>query len=140
MLPKSAFLSVMACALMLAACQSGPQSAADRAATQEPMSPIAPPPVAPAPLAMQAPVMEAAYAGNAKMARMVAIPGYPMPPPTNTETYERPDDNPVKQAAKTPLSTFSIDVDTGSYSNVRRMLTTGVRPPADAVRAEEFIN
>ena len=39
-----------------------------------------------------------------------------------------------------PVSTFSIDVDTGSYSNVRRMIRQGVRPPADAVRAEEFIN
>ena len=39
-----------------------------------------------------------------------------------------------------PVSTFSIDVDTGSYSNVRRMLLAGQRPPADAVRAEEMIN
>ncbi len=39
-----------------------------------------------------------------------------------------------------PLSTFSIDVDTASYSNVRRFLTQGVRPPRDAVRVEELIN
>jgi len=39
-----------------------------------------------------------------------------------------------------PLSTFSVDVDSASYSNVRRMLTAGQRPPADAVRVEEMIN
>ncbi|KAF1721299.1 vWA domain-containing protein [Pseudoxanthomonas wuyuanensis] len=60
--------------------------------------------------------------------------------PANTEKYAAHDDNPVHRASEQPLSTFSIDVDTGSYSNVRRMLRQGVRPPADAVRAEEFIN
>ncbi|WP_454831497.1 vWA domain-containing protein [Pseudoxanthomonas wuyuanensis] len=60
--------------------------------------------------------------------------------PANTEKYASRDDNPVHRASEQPVSTFSIDVDTGSYSNVRRMLRQGVRPPADAVRAEEFIN
>jgi len=56
------------------------------------------------------------------------------------EKYATHDDNPVQRTAENPVSTFSIDVDTGSYSNVRRMLTAGQRPPADAVRAEEMIN
>ncbi len=56
------------------------------------------------------------------------------------EKYATHDDNPVQRTADNPVSTFSIDVDTGSYSNVRRMLTAGQRPPADAVRAEEMIN
>lgn len=60
--------------------------------------------------------------------------------PANTEKYAHNDDNPVHRTAEQPVSTFSIDVDTGSYSNVRRMLTQGERPPTDAVRAEEFIN
>ena len=60
--------------------------------------------------------------------------------PANTEKYAAHDDNPVHRASEQPVSTFSIDVDTGSYSNVRRMLREGVRPPADAVRAEEMIN
>jgi Ca-activated chloride channel family protein len=60
--------------------------------------------------------------------------------PANTERYAERSDNPVQRASEQPVSTFSIDVDTGSYSNVRRMLRQGVRPPADAVRAEEFIN
>ena len=62
------------------------------------------------------------------------------PPITNTEHYAARDDNPVQRASEQPVSTFSIDVDTGSYSNVRRMLNAGIRPPADAVRAEEFLN
>jgi Ca-activated chloride channel homolog len=58
----------------------------------------------------------------------------------NTEKYAEREDNPIQRASEQPVSTFSIDVDTGSYSNVRRMLRDGVRPPADAVRAEEMIN
>ncbi|MCD9046562.1 VWA domain-containing protein [Luteimonas sp. MHLX1A] len=57
-----------------------------------------------------------------------------------SERYAPRTDNPVQRTAEAPVSTFSVDVDTGSYSNVRRMLRQGVRPPADAVRAEEFIN
>jgi len=60
--------------------------------------------------------------------------------PANTEKYAERTDNPVQRAAEQPVSTFSIDVDTGSYANVRRMLNEGARPPSDAVRAEEFIN
>ncbi len=69
--------------------------------------------------------------------------GAPMPPqaqPANTEKYAERDDNPVRRTLDEPVSTFSVDVDTGSYSNVRRMLREGERPPANAVRAEEFIN
>ena len=43
-------------------------------------------------------------------------------------------------AAQDPLSTFSIDVDTASYANVRRFLTQGQLPPKDAVRIEELVN
>lgn len=50
------------------------------------------------------------------------------------------DSNPVKQAAVEPLSTFSIDVDTSSYSFVRRALMHNVLPPKDAVRVEEMVN
>ncbi|WP_342317294.1 VWA domain-containing protein [Lysobacter sp. FW306-1B-D06B] len=64
----------------------------------------------------------------------------PMAAPANTEKYAQRTDNPVQRAAEQPVSTFSIDVDTGSYANVRRMLNDGERPPSDAVRAEEFIN
>ncbi len=74
-------------------------------------------------------------------AALLAPPAaYPQAQPADTETYAERTDNPVHRTSEQPVSTFSIDVDTGSYSNVRRMLHEGRRPPADAVRAEEFIN
>jgi Ca-activated chloride channel homolog len=56
------------------------------------------------------------------------------------EEYERRTDNPFHFAVNEPLSTFSIDVDTASYTNVRRILKDGSLPPKDAVRVEEFVN
>ena len=61
-------------------------------------------------------------------------------PEFNTESYARIDENPWKSPDRDPLSTFSIDVDRASYSNVRRFITRGERPPIDAVRIEEMIN
>lgn len=58
----------------------------------------------------------------------------------NTEAYARIEDNAWNDARRTPLSTFSIDVDTASYANVRRMLAGGALPPKDAVRVEELLN
>lgn len=58
----------------------------------------------------------------------------------NREQYDRINDNPFLDAKNNALSTFSIDVDRASYGNVRRFLTQGVRPPADAVRIEELVN
>ncbi|MFO1416297.1 MAG: VWA domain-containing protein [Acinetobacter sp.] len=58
----------------------------------------------------------------------------------NTEKYQKNDVNPVHRVADQAVSTFSIDVDTGSYSNTRRFLNDGRLPPVDAVRAEEMIN
>ena len=55
-------------------------------------------------------------------------------PPANTEEYGQIAENQFSDAQQTPLSTFSIDVDTASYANVRRFLTQGQLPPADAVR------
>ncbi|EFC7610665.1 TPA: VWA domain-containing protein [Escherichia albertii] len=57
-----------------------------------------------------------------------------------TARYQQFDDNPVKQVAQNPLATFSLDVDTGSYANVRRFLNQGQLPPPDAVRVEEMVN
>jgi len=58
----------------------------------------------------------------------------------NTEAYAYQQDNAYQRVADHPLSTFSIDVDTAAYSNVRRFLHQGQRPPADAVRIEELVN
>jgi secreted protein with Ig-like and vWFA domain len=58
----------------------------------------------------------------------------------DTEAYAYRADNDFLAAKDNPLSTFSADVDTASYANVRRMLLDGKRPPADAVRIEELLN
>ncbi len=60
--------------------------------------------------------------------------------PLYREQYQRPEDHRVMRVADNPVSTFSIDVDTGAYSNMRRWLNQGQLPPEDAVRIEEFIN
>jgi len=61
-------------------------------------------------------------------------------PQWNTEEYDGIEENIFREALKNPLSTFSIDVDAASYSNVRRFINNGQRPPKDAVRIEELIN
>jgi len=58
----------------------------------------------------------------------------------NTEQYNYTAENEFHEALRTPLSTFSIDVDPASYANMRRFINSGTRPPADAVRIEEMIN
>lgn len=64
----------------------------------------------------------------------------PAPFQNNSERYYSPQTHGVQLTLSQPLSTFSIDVDTASYANVRRMLNAGQLPPASAVRVEEFIN
>ena len=61
-------------------------------------------------------------------------------PPFHTEGYDRIDDNPFLGVGQNPLSTFSIDVDTASYANVRRFVSQSMLPPKDAVRIEEMVN
>jgi Ca-activated chloride channel homolog len=58
----------------------------------------------------------------------------------NTESYDHISDNPFMEVVQNPLSTFSIDVDTASYSNMRRFLDTGRIPPKDSIRIEELVN
>ncbi len=60
--------------------------------------------------------------------------------PINRENYAHFDDHGIKRVAETPVSTFSIDVDTGAYANVRRMLNSGLLPVENAVRVEELVN
>lgn len=61
-------------------------------------------------------------------------------PNWNTESYNSISENIFHGALKNPLSTFSIDVDAASYSNMRRFIQNGQRPPKDAVRIEEMVN
>lgn len=91
----------------------------------------APPPAPPAP---STPLAFAAPSVAAPAADFAALPE------PNAERYADVPPNPVQRVAEQPVSTFSIDVDTGSYSNLRRMIGWGQRPPADAVRVEELLN
>jgi len=88
--------------------------------------------------AMQRMAASKGILANVYPTRPMAMP--PMPGDINRENYAHRDSNPVQLVSEQPVSTFGIDVDTGSYTNVRRMLSAGQLPPADAVRAEEFIN
>jgi Ca-activated chloride channel family protein len=113
-------------------------------ARQRKTLPIMPAPLpAPSPppaiqeMSMPAPAMPMV---SANAMRLFHSPLQPMPGDVNRENYTHRDSNPVQLASEQPVSTFSLDVDTGSYTNVRRMLNEGQLPPADAVRAEEFIN
>ncbi len=69
-------------------------------------------------------------------------PPLPLPPltPEDRERYAKLTENGVLLTREQPVSTFSIDVDTGGYANVRRFLNQGRLPPKDAVRTEELIN
>ena len=58
----------------------------------------------------------------------------------NTEAYDHIEENRFRRVEADPLSTFSIDVDTASYANVRRFITDGMLPPAGAIRIEELVN
>ena len=65
------------------------------------------------------------------------LPGYQT---AYREQYQKLASNPVQAVLEQPVSTFSIDVDTGGYANVRRFLNSGSLPPKDAVRLEELVN
>jgi len=65
---------------------------------------------------------------------------HPHPVPQNTESYTGISENGYRDPLQEPYSTFSIDVDNASYSNVRRFINLGQEVPADAVRIEEMIN
>jgi Ca-activated chloride channel family protein len=81
------------------------------------------------------------FAGAAESKSMVYSPGEDYQQPQwNTEEYDAIEENIFREALKNPLSTFSIDVDAASYSNIRRFINNGQRPPKDAVRIEELVN
>nr|WP_288358535.1 VWA domain-containing protein [uncultured Pseudomonas sp.] len=116
--------------LSLVACSAGQNPSQDSAAkpAQTVEAPRIAPAIAPAPMTTRM---------AAPAAREYA---YLPQPEASREQYQRLAANPVQSAAEAPVSTFSIDVDTGSYANVRRFLNEGRLPPAEAVRLEELVN
>jgi Ca-activated chloride channel homolog len=105
-------------------------------------APSTPPPPSPPPSPNVAPSPPVVVSGQAVSAAKRAAPGYSADYAVeqNRERYDGKGVASIKAVADEPVSTFSVDVDTGSYANVRRFLTQGQMPPADAVRTEELIN
>ncbi|HET7695149.1 MAG TPA: von Willebrand factor type A domain-containing protein [Vicinamibacterales bacterium] len=101
-------------------------------------APAAPPPPPAAPGAVSR--SEPRPGGRAGAGAGAVTGIYNFMPPPDTESYAAIEENKFRRPLDQPLSTFSIDVDTASYTNVRRFLNEGRLPPADAVRVEELIN
>ncbi len=131
--------SAIGIATILVACTEVAQEAeyetSTEATTTSPAAPAAPP--APAAPAMSVQEHRSSLYGPAPQASLMSQPAYW---DEGRESYPQFGDNPVKQVAEAPVSTFSIDVDTASYARMRRFLNDGVMPPADAVRTEELVN
>ncbi|MFJ2710499.1 von Willebrand factor type A domain-containing protein [Pseudomonas sp. NPDC087346] len=117
--------------------------------TSDPQSAAVPAPAQPQVLiqheALKADVaMAKRSAGAAPMASFAPMPAGESYPQgyraEQREQYQALADNPIHSVAETPVSTFSADVDTGAYANVRRLLNQGRLPPEGAVRLEEMVN
>jgi Ca-activated chloride channel family protein len=108
--------------------------------------PPPPPPMPSPPPSVQAADQSAIVAGARTRAAQesvarVGVSGYaPAPQPQNRERYEGEAVASIMAVAEEPVSTFAVDVDTGSYANVRRFLNQGGTPPRAAVRTEEMLN
>lgn len=102
---------------------------------------VAPMPSAPPPPPARKRAFDGRAIGPSRPQMLVKQP-HPLQqdPGSNTEAYDRIDENPFHRVTASPLSTFSVDVDTASYANTRRFLAGGTLPPKDAVRLEEMIN
>jgi Ca-activated chloride channel family protein len=130
---------VVAVLLVLAGC--GASSTPDNAAVPAPAQPEV--------LVQQEAVMADSSMAKRALYRMPNAGSAPMPlsesyPQSHRdeqrEQYQTLADNPIHSVAETPVSTFSADVDTGAYANVRRLLNQGRLPPEGAVRLEELVN
>ncbi len=139
-------LLIFVLAVGLAGCAANNTELASRDAAEAP--PPAPPPPPPPPLPAPPPPPSepsAVVVTGTRIARPMLNSVSPITivgaqAAENRERYEKIEPNPIHRVAEAPVSTFSIDVDTGSYSNVRRFLTQGQLPPSNAVRVEEMLN
>jgi Ca-activated chloride channel family protein len=124
-------LILAALALLASACVSKDNSNSGVVDVRAPQANAQPQGVSPSANASAGTAGKLGYEAKDLMARQEGAAG---------ESYAKIDENPFLDAARAPLSTFSIDVDTASYSNTRRFLSAGQLPPKDAVRIEELIN
>ncbi len=130
------------------------KSVADATVKTEPSRPIPKKRYRADKLAEAAPVITREMAVGGPMTNRFSMPGgvvagapvptpqfhHAPPPEFHTESYRYQAENRFLKVADSPLSTFSADVDTASYANVRRFLSQGQLPPVDAVRIEEMVN
>lgn len=134
-------LRPVAVAVLLALAGCGASSTPDSAAVPAPAQPEV--------LVQQEAVMADSSMAKRALYRMPNAGSAPMPLSESypqsyrdeqREQYQTLADNPIHSVAETPVSTFSADVDTGAYANVRRLLNQGRLPPEGAVRLEEMVN
>ena len=144
---RGLILASVAATALIAGCTTDTGAADGTVAEAKPSTPSAPPPPPPPPMAesdqaLQGIIVTGSRKDSAQeMGRMIPSPVIMAPPePEFRDQYEDVESNPVKLVSDEPVSTFSIDVDTASYANVRRFLKGGTLPPKDAVRIEELIN
>ena len=128
----------------LAKDEEAPSFVADDVGLQPTAEPQAPPPAElerwrAMPVASRVAAKRAAPAGAGALA-VASGTGTALPLPTDSEAYAAQADSGFVSTEREPLSTFSIDVDTASYSNVRRFIQQGQLPPPGAVRIEELVN
>ncbi|NEO90083.1 MAG: VWA domain-containing protein [Moorea sp. SIO3G5] len=102
------------------------------------LMPRAPRPLSDSPNARLKTVPSGSIPASKRMPLLTTQPA--IPEVSNRENYSPIDENAFKRVKHNPLSTFAIDVDTASYSNLRRFLNNGQLPPTDAIRIEELIN
>ena len=125
----------MAALVLIAGCETATDTTDGVVAAEIPPPPPPPsPPAPPPPPGGYAVAAESRLAGAIQPVPLITVPT------EVRDQYEDVDPNPVKLVNEEPVSTFSIDVDTASYANVRRFLKSGTLPPKDAVRIEELIN
>jgi len=130
-----------AVAVLLALAGCGASSTPDSAAVPAPAQPE---------VLVQQEAMPVAGAMAKRMAHPAPLASFTVTPSADSypqgyrdeqrEQYQALADNPIHSVAETPVSTFSADVDTGAYANVRRLLNQGRLPPEGAVRLEELVN
>jgi Ca-activated chloride channel homolog len=151
------FAAACAAAALIAGCasqQGGDEIVLTGSKTETSDSRRAPPPPPPPPppgMAAPAPLV---LTGSRVAAETAASPAgtaaadssyryFPpvfVPAPPSRDQYDGEEVSPVKLVANEPVSTFSVDVDTGAYANARRFISEGRLPPQAAVRTEEFVN
>ncbi|MCZ8136076.1 MAG: VWA domain-containing protein [Porphyrobacter sp.] len=135
------------CAVIAGCASKAPEKLAEAPPPPSVPAPPPPPPPPPAPPALRMPAPQAVVVTGSRVrtGSVASEAAYFAPPvmvatdPGN-ERYDGKEVSPVKLTQAEPVSTFSVDVDTGAYANARRFLTQGMMPPQDAVRTEEMIN